>query len=150
MSTNDTDDSDLHRQARRLCRHVDSVRAELARLERAINRFDPDPDAEDDGTEQNTQGDRLASTVMNLEDVQAADREQLSPSEYVEREYDVDVSLRDARYELETVDDHDGPSVERCQHCERVSHPGRIDPFGVCPARDDRKADHDPETVAMS
>jgi hypothetical protein len=41
------------------------------------------------------------------------------------------------RHELETVDDHDGPPVERCRHCERVGRLGAIDPFGACPDRRD-------------
>ena len=57
------------------------------------------------------------------------------------------VAPKDRRHDLETLTDHDGPPVERCRFCERVAHPGRIDPFGVCPARarDDRAGDVDDE-----
>ena len=67
---------------------------------------------------------------------------------------DPEVPPKDVRHELETVDDHDGPPVERCIHCERVAHYGAIDPFVACPDRHDggpeTDVDAEPETVPMS
>ena len=63
-----------------------------------------------------------------------------------------EVPPKDVRHELETVNGHDGPPVERCIHCERVGHPGAIDSFGECPNRRDngREGDHDAEPIATS
>lgn len=58
----------------------------------------------------------------------------------------LDVAPKDRRHDLETIDTHDGPPVERCVHCERVGHPGAIDPFAACPDRCDGEADTDADT----
>lgn len=60
----------------------------------------------------------------------------------------VDVPPKDRRHDLETLTDHDGPPVERCRHCGRVSYLGAIDPFAECPGRGgDSEGDAEPETV---
>jgi hypothetical protein len=53
----------------------------------------------------------------------------------------------DRRHDLATIDDHDGPPVVRCVHCEASGSIGSIDPRAECPDRRDGAPEADVETV---
>jgi hypothetical protein len=51
------------------------------------------------------------------------------------------------RHELETITEHDGPPVVRCEHCGASGSVGSIDPFAECPSRGEDSPDAEPETI---
>jgi chromosome segregation ATPase len=93
MSSADT--TDTKRQLRRIRRRADSAREaietatdELDRLESALD----DMDGSGEGDDSETEADQLAASVMTLDDVEAAHREQLAPADHLKEEYGVDAS----------------------------------------------------------
>jgi len=51
------------------------------------------------------------------------------------------------RHELETITEHDGPPVVRCEYCGASGPVGSIDPFAECPGRCEDSPDAEPETI---
>ena len=53
----------------------------------------------------------------------------------------------ECRHDLETIIEHDGPPVVRCEHCGASGSVGSIDPFAACPGRGKDSPDAEPETI---
>ena len=53
----------------------------------------------------------------------------------------------ECRHELETITEHDGPPVVRCEYCGASGPVGSIDPFAECPGRCEDSPDAEPETI---
>ena len=53
----------------------------------------------------------------------------------------------ECRHNLETITEHDGPPVVRCEYCDAFGSVGSIDPFAECPGQGEGSSDAEPETI---